>query len=69
MFGRFGEKNHRAKLREYQVMEILAKREAGVPVREMAKEYGVSSVTIYAILKGESWRDSPHRATNTYIMT
>jgi hypothetical protein len=51
-----GEKNASAKLREDQVLEILAKREEGLLIREIAKQYGVCNASIRDILRGKNWK-------------
>lgn len=48
----YGEKNGRAKLKMWQVLEI---RRANRAVKEMASQYGVSINTIYKIKNNVSW--------------
>ena len=60
MFGKgsliAGEKHGRAKLREGQVFEILAKRAEGLSLAKIAKEYGVSPYTVRDIIQGKRWK-------------
>lgn len=48
-----GERNKSAKLREYEVLEILGSTEF---LRTLAERYGVSIVTIHQIRTGKRWR-------------
>ena len=50
-----GTKNSRAKLDEYEVLEIRARRTAGEDVDSLSSEYQVTTSTIYKICTKESW--------------
>ncbi|MGA0604930.1 HNH endonuclease signature motif containing protein [Phenylobacterium sp. VNQ135] len=50
-----GEQASGAKLTEAQVLEIIAKRQAGVGTKALMAEYGVGRYAIQAINRGETW--------------
>ena len=54
-----GEKHTKAKLTESSVMEIRAKRIAGVPFGKLATEYGVCKKTIQDAASGKHWAHLP----------
>ncbi len=51
-----GEKCHTAKLTAEQVLEIRAKRAAGMTGTSLAREYGVCSSEIYMIASAQCWK-------------
>jgi hypothetical protein len=55
-FGRTGEKNPMAKLRENQVLEILTQKEAGLSQCQIAKNYGMSQPAISNIIRKKTWK-------------
>jgi len=48
-----GEKNHKAKLREFEVIEIFKSKKG---TSFLARQYGVSAGTISFIRKGDTWK-------------
>lgn len=52
----FGEKASRAKLKEYEVKEIISLIENEVKILEIAEKYGVHVQTIYAIKYKYNWK-------------
>jgi hypothetical protein len=50
-----GEGNSKAKLTEAKVREIRARRAAGDPVADIAKDLGVIKGTVYHVLSGRNW--------------
>lgn len=50
-----GEKCHKAKLTELQVVEIRTLRQQGASHRKLAKRYGVAENTIARIIAGRTW--------------
>src|SRR6266700_6224209 len=52
----FGENHYRAKVNEAQVLEIFKFFKVGVPKKELARRYGISSKMIRKILNRESWK-------------
>jgi hypothetical protein len=55
-----GEKNPNAKLTAENVTEIKLARSQRVPVKDVAKKFGVSCSTIFDITKGRSWKGQLH---------
>lgn len=51
----YGEKNHAAKLTEEDVLRIRELMKQGIKPTVIAREYGVTSTTIYYIRNGKSW--------------
>jgi hypothetical protein len=54
-----GERNGAAVLTEKQVIEIRKKRESGVTLRALAKEYKVAKGTILFIVQRKTWKHLP----------
>jgi hypothetical protein len=54
-----GEKNHLAKLTEYQVIEIRAKYKSGGLVADLSSEYCISRSTCVRLLNGKTWGHVP----------
>lgn len=53
-----GEKNHKSKLKEKEVIEIIEGYSDGFSASDIAKYYKVSRSTIFNILSGRSWSDT-----------
>jgi hypothetical protein len=53
---RRGEDLPQAKLRATEVLEIRRLRNEGLRYSDLARQFGVSDDTIYAIVKGRSWK-------------
>jgi hypothetical protein len=51
-----GENNKRSKFKNQDVINIIEMRKAGIPVKEIAKQYGVTESCIYEITTGTSWK-------------
>lgn len=54
-----GSKHHAAKLRESDVVSIIAELAAGKSDPEVATRYGLATVTVLGIRRGISWRHVP----------
>lgn len=54
-----GEDQYNALFTEKQVLEIREKARASVALSDIAKEYGAKPHTIFAIVRGASWRHLP----------
>lgn len=52
-----GEKNHKSKLKEHEVLEIRKLYSVGLTQRNLAKKYGVAWSTIHYILIRKTWKD------------
>lgn len=52
----YGEKNHRAKLKESEVKEIRRRKMLGESGLYLAEEYGVCSASIYRITNRTTWK-------------
>jgi hypothetical protein len=58
LFGAMGERHYRAALTREVVEAIKAARLAGVPLKELAEDYGVSLSTISAAATGRTWKEA-----------
>jgi hypothetical protein len=54
-----GELNGRSVLTELDVIDILKKLKAKVPMTVIARQYKISTYPIYAIKKGLIWKNVP----------
>lgn len=50
-----GERNHRTKLSQSQVLEIRRRREAGERLKSIAADFGISDRTASKIARGDRW--------------
>jgi Mor family transcriptional regulator len=53
------------KITRLKAIEILKARDDGKTAPELAKEYGVSTFTIYAIWRGDRWGNLPGKQEKT----
>ncbi len=55
MLNQCGEKNHAAKLRGSDVIQIMERRRLGEPLRDIAKDFRISFQHVSKLARGERW--------------